>query len=205
MKGISIPYCTLAIAVASIFATILPALSDVLIFDRQALLDGELWRIFTAHMVHFSVPHLTYNLIIFIVCGYIIEKNSRQFCQFYFYLAIAISLSLFFIHPDMFYYGGLSGIVYGLLYYCALIGICNNHQWRLFYLLIIVFLPMEIWFEKYHNAPVLPYWEQQNFIPMHTSHIIGCCVAILFFLSNFIRKYPLNQAGKSKPDKPAII
>lgn len=179
----TIPVFTIAVALASLLASILPELSSLLIFDHNALVRGEIWRILTCHFVHFSTPHLTYNLLVFIVSGYIIEKNNyRQFGWLLFWLASAISISLFVLKPNMVYYGGLSGVACGSLYYWALRGIKNGRPWQSICQLIVLFVPVKIAIEIYNSASVLPYWEQQFFVPMHTSHIVGCTVAILFYL-----------------------
>lgn len=189
-----IPVFTIAVALASLLASILPELSSLLIFDRSAILRGEIWRIFTCHVVHFSVPHLIYNLLVFIVSGYIIEKNNfRQFGWFCFWLASAISISLFVFKPNMVYYGGLSGVACGSLYYLALVGIKNGRPWQSICQLIVLFVPVKIAIEIYNSASILPYWEQQSFVPMHTSHIVGCTVAMLFYLFKLKEKHSSNQ------------
>ena len=34
----------------------------VLRYDRQMLIEGELWRIFTGHLLHLNSPHLWLNM-----------------------------------------------------------------------------------------------------------------------------------------------
>lgn len=190
-----LPPVTVAVALASLLATILPGLSSVLIFDRNALLGGEIWRLFTCHFVHFSAPHLIYNLLVFAVSGYIIEKN--RCCRLGWlclWLAFAISLSLFVLKPDMAYYGGLSGVACGTLYFCALMGKRYSVHWRTMSFLIIFLVPLKIAIEMFAGASVLPYGEQQSFVPMPTSHIVGCVTAIVLYLIQMKGKDSAKQA-----------
>ena len=192
-----IPAFTMVIVLASLLASVLPELPSVFIFDRDAIGEGEIWRLFTGHVVHFSPAHLMYNLLVFGISGYIIEKaNYRRFGWLCFWLAASISVALFVLEPNMAYYGGLSGVACGTLYYCALMGLGKDRPWQLMSLLIVLFVPVKIAFEIYSSAPVLPYWEQQSFVPMHASHIVGCSVAVLFYLLNSLeRQFQSSSIG----------
>ena len=189
-----LPIFSLVIILASLLSSIFPELASIFIFDRSAIFRGEIWRIFTCHFVHFSNTHLAYNIFAFGIVGYIIEKKKYpNFCLLYFCLAFSISISLFVLKPNMLFFGGLSGIVCGALYYCALMGIKESQTLKRISFLIVTFLPIKIAAEIYTNASILPYWEHQSFIPMQTSHIIGCLVAALFYLSKNIRKNALTN------------
>lgn len=182
-----LPIFPILIILVSLLSSVLPELSSVFIFDRSALVRGEIWRMFTCHFVHFSYPHLSYNIFAFGIAGYVIKKkNYPHFCLLYLCLAFTISISLFILRPTMNYYGGLSGIACGALYYIALKGIKEPSPWKRICVLIVFFLPIKIALEIYNNTSVLPYWEHQSFVPMHTSHIIGCLVAASFYLAEII-------------------
>lgn len=196
-----IPLFTSAIILASLLSSISPELSSLLIFDRSALVRGEVWRILTCHFVHFSGTHLAYNLFAFGIAGSVIEKkNYPHFGRLCLWSALAISISLFTLKTDMHYYGGLSGIACGALYYCALMGIKETRPWQKICFLIILFLPIKIAIEIYLSVSVLPYWEHQSFVPMQTSHIIGCLVAVLFYFTENKRKKSLT-IGATRPEE----
>ena len=198
---VGLPIITLVIILASLLSSILPELYAVFIFDRSALISGEVWRILTCHFVHFSNTHLAYNLFTFGIAGHVIEKkNYPNFCLLFLCLAFAISISLFTLKPNMNYYGGLSGIACGVLYYSALMGIKETRPWQTICFLIAFFLPMKIAVEIYNSASILPYFGNQSFVPMQISHVIGCLVAVLFYLvQNKRNKSRTNQL--SKPPK----
>jgi rhomboid family GlyGly-CTERM serine protease len=195
-----IPIFTFTIILASLLSSISPELSSLLIFDRSAVVRGEVWRILTCHFVHFSSTHLAYNLFTFGLAGYVIEKkNYPHFGRLCLWLALAISIALFTLKPNMNYYGGLSGIACGALYYCALMGIKESRPWKTICFLIVLFLPIKIAVEIYINVSVLPHWEHQSFVPMQTSHIVGCMVAVLFYVAENKRKKSL-LTGPARPE-----
>ncbi len=174
---------TLVIILLSAWVSLSPTLSTLLIFDRQALMQGEIWRIWTGHLVHFSIRHFIYDALTLGIASFLLDKSSiSSIAKFYFYLAVTISVSLFILKPNMAYYGGLSGIACGALYYGALIGIKAPQPLKVISLLIIIFIPIKIMIEVYYNSSFLPYESNHTFIPMQTSHIMACIIAILFYI-----------------------
>ncbi len=177
-----LPIITFTIGFICTVSFLFPDISSMLIFDRRAIYNGEIWRLFSAHYVHMTISHLIYNLSVFVIAGWIIErKNYWHLLISYFLTAVIISISLLFFNPGMTYYGGLSGISCGLIYYCALLKI-KKERWRFMCQCIIIFLPMKIAIELYSNASVLPYWGHQPFVVMPVSHVMGIATALLFYL-----------------------
>lgn len=86
-----------------------------LVFDRQAIMHGELWRLFTSHWVHADVEHLVYNLVAFGILGWIIESSLG-----YVKLYAALLTGMCFVNV------GVWGFVPNLDYYCGLSGILNT-------------------------------------------------------------------------------
>ncbi|PID73569.1 MAG: rhombosortase [Desulfobacterales bacterium] len=204
-KGVTVcfPIITFIIILASLLSSIFPELESAFIFDRSALIRGEFWRIFTCHFVHFSNTHLTYNLITFGIAGYVFEKkNYSYFFLLLLCLAFSISISLLTLKPNMRYYGGLSGVVCGVLYYCALMGIKETRPWQTICFLTVLFLPIKIAVEIYNSASVLPYFGNQSFIPMQTSHIAGCLAAVSFYFSAQKRDKDLASQLKQTANDP---
>jgi len=188
---------TFIIILVSILSSYFPELYSFFIFDRSALIRGEVWRIFTCHFVHFSSLHLVYNLFVFGIAGYIIrKKNYPHFGWLCLWLSFAISISLFILKPNMHYYGGLSGVACGALYYCALMGFNESRPWQTICFLVILLLPIKMIVEIYSGASILPYWEYQSFIPMQTSHIIGCLAAAALYLREYKRRNSLTNQLK---------
>ncbi len=165
----------------SIISYASPQVSSALIYDRAALFKGEIWRLFTSHLVHFTPLHLFYNLIAFGIAGWIIEYRGYQhFVPLCLLMAFFISVSLMVMKPGMIYYGGLSGLASGAIYYLALLGLRESPPWRLVCILTLFFVPIKILLELEMNQSLFAYSEPFTIMPI--SHIIGCLVALVLFL-----------------------
>lgn len=83
-----------------------------LAFDRDAILAGQLWRCWTGHLVHFSLPHALVDVaVLFLVTG-ILEREAGWRAAALMLLSGAplISLGLLVAVPDLRIYEGASGI-----------------------------------------------------------------------------------------------
>lgn len=74
---------------------------------------GEFYRLFTPMLLHFSLIHITFNSILFLQLGQMIEWRFGSFR----FLILTLSLAAFsnlaqFLFEGP-YFGGLSGVIYG--------------------------------------------------------------------------------------------
>ena len=85
-------------------------------YDRQMLIEGELWRLFTGHLLHLNSPHLWLNMAgVLIVASFFNGScSTRQWLLLLFFSAVWISLGLFLFVPNMLWYMGLSGVLHSL-------------------------------------------------------------------------------------------
>jgi rhomboid family GlyGly-CTERM serine protease len=86
-------------------------------YDRQAILAGQIWRLFTGHLVHLGWPHLLVNLaglaVVWALVGSALS-NSRWVATSL-ACALAVSLGLLVFSPTVARYVGLSGVLHGLM------------------------------------------------------------------------------------------
>lgn len=114
----------LGVSFCAIILTVWPnALTD-LRYDRTALESGQWWRAVTGHMVHLNAPHLLFNLFgLLLVCELLWRDFPwRHACALLFFSAMGISGLLWFFHPELAWYAGLSGMLHSLWAGCALAG-----------------------------------------------------------------------------------
>ncbi|MDX1527153.1 MAG: rhombosortase [Gammaproteobacteria bacterium] len=89
-----------------------------LVFDRQAIDQGEFWRLLTAHWIHADLEHLAFNLVAFGILAWMIE-SSLGHVKLYAALIIGmcfVDVGVWWFVPDIDYYCGLSGILNTLLF-----------------------------------------------------------------------------------------
>lgn len=98
---------------------VLQSYREVLEFDRQQLLSGEIWRIWTGHLVHTNSSHFALNIaaaiIIYFTFFLRIKSGELLLCGFIF--AALISVALLYIYPSLGWYNGLSGLLHALVAY----------------------------------------------------------------------------------------
>ncbi|NJN51068.1 MAG: rhomboid family intramembrane serine protease [Gammaproteobacteria bacterium] len=81
----------------------------------HALLAGELWRLFTPILLHFSFAHLAFNAALFVEFGRRIEHIRGPTALITIVLTVAAVSNLCqYALSDSVLFGGLSGVVYGL-------------------------------------------------------------------------------------------
>ena len=88
-------------------------------FQTTYLLSNEWWRLVTPMFIHFSPTHLIFNSLWIYILGKEIEQLDGKIIFIFLILFTSISsnyLQYSFSGPSLF--GGLSGVVYGLLGYC---------------------------------------------------------------------------------------
>jgi rhomboid family GlyGly-CTERM serine protease len=98
-------------------------------YDRDALLAGQAWRLLTAHLVHLNTAHLLFNLGgMFLLCELLWrDLPVAQGAGVLVATAITVSGSLYWFHPELAWYAGLSGALHGLWAGCALAGCRPSH------------------------------------------------------------------------------
>ncbi|WP_227497933.1 rhomboid family intramembrane serine protease [Marinobacter santoriniensis] len=86
----------------------------------QTLASGQIWRVITPDFLHFSWTHIVFNSVMLWFLGSQIEWfDGRGRLAILFLVTSVLSNGLqFFVSGPLF--GGLSGVVYGMLGYCWL-------------------------------------------------------------------------------------
>lgn len=115
-------------------------LTAILRFDRIALLhDGQIWRLFTGHLVHLGWSHTGMNiaglLLIQALVGH--RFDQRQWSAIIVTLMLGISLGLLAFNPTLAWYVGLSGVLHGMLVAGAVADIRSNDKTAWLLLILI--------------------------------------------------------------------
>ena len=107
-----------AAAALIIICLILSGLGDdaraLLRYDRAGLAEGELWRVFSGHLVHLGWIHAVLNLGAFALLSSLFAGELRwaDWLLTGVIAALTISLGLWFFAPETSWYVGLSGVLH---------------------------------------------------------------------------------------------
>ena len=112
--------------VSALFLIVDPRYHDVSSFDARlvALLDtlasGQVWRLISPDFLHFSWSHLIFNAVILWFLGSQVEwlDGKKRFLVLFVATSLGANLLQYMMNGPFF--GGLSGVVYGVLGYCWL-------------------------------------------------------------------------------------
>ncbi len=88
----------------------LRGLVEWLQFDRSAVLQGQLWRLLTGNMVHWSVEHFLLDVGAFAIVGLMYERRLRHYPWMLTAAGMAVGCGVLLFLPEMSTYRGLSGV-----------------------------------------------------------------------------------------------
>jgi len=113
--------------------------SQWLRYDREGILNGEVWRIITGHLVHLGWPHLLMNLIglilIWLLFGHLIKRNS--WLIIFTISTIGISAGMMLFNPELKWYVGLSGVLHGMFVAGAIVSVKAGYRAELLLLILL--------------------------------------------------------------------
>ena len=98
---------------------------DVLAWERDALVAGQLWRLVSGHFVHLGWSHLVLNLAGLTLVAWLVGRRFSwpQWFLIGGFSIAAIDIGFWLIYTDLYGYVGMSGMLYGLLMAGLLAGI----------------------------------------------------------------------------------
>ncbi|MCG7877288.1 MAG: rhombosortase [Candidatus Thiodiazotropha endolucinida] len=115
--------CPLLFSLVCVLIALLPeSFITKLQYQRIHITDGELWRLFSAHLTHLGWGHLIMNLAGFWLILALFPKTQPPLrCMILLVLLIlGTSIGLWLFSPEVTWYRGLSGVLHGLLCWGAL-------------------------------------------------------------------------------------
>lgn len=111
----------------------------------QAALGGQFWRFLTPIFLHFGLAHIAFNMLWLWQLGGPFERrlSTAELLSFVILTGVASNLAQYFFDPYV-PFGGMSGVVYGLLGYFWVQGRINPRFGMALHRPIVVM--MLIWF-----------------------------------------------------------
>ena len=189
---------TLFIVGISIIAYSCPQFSELLVYDRQAILSGELWRLITAPLVHFSVSHIFWDVSVFGIAGFAINASGfRNFWLVCSFAAVVPSLLFLMILPELARYGGLSGLATGAVAYFCLCSSFKTKKNRMLWKFMFLCMGIKIIVEANVGGPLFVQIGNAPFRVLTSVHIFGyfgALATIMWTWHNiFLHRTPNSQ------------
>jgi rhomboid family GlyGly-CTERM serine protease len=158
---------------------------ETLPYDRAAILiGGEYWRLATAHLFHYDLTHLAWNLAGLALVAWLFasEFDPRGWIAILVASTAAVDLGFLVFEPQLEWYVGFSGVLHGLM----AAGLCA-WLWRkpdALTVLVAVLFALKLGWEHFMGA--LPFTASTLAIAIiheaHTYGAIGGAVAGLWLL-----------------------
>lgn len=106
---------TLAAALAAWAGLRWPELFDALVLDRAAVASGQLWRLWSGHVVHLDARHAAVNLAALAILAGLAARMRLlpRLLGASLLLMPAIAIGLLTWVPQLDWYAGLSGLLHG--------------------------------------------------------------------------------------------
>lgn len=179
---------------AGLFVLVLAALQSTvatLEFDRQQILAGQVWRLWTGHWVHTHSSHLILNAVVAVALYSIIFTRLKTlellFCAVAF--SCLISVSLLYWYPHLDWYNGLSGVLHGLVsYYTLRLALAQNKNYGLGFIAVWLKVLFEFYQGQLGHQQVLA-----GMTVISQAHYIGAWIGSCAALSYVAVKQLLNR------------
>lgn len=99
--------------------------TQVFVYHKELITQGEVWRLLTGHLLHTNGFHLLLNLaaliMLWILHGHFYTiKNT---CILFILCAMSTSLGIYYFTPSLTQYVGLSGVLHGVFVFGAIMDI----------------------------------------------------------------------------------
>ena len=201
----NLPVVTVAIALSTLAISCSPLLSSWLTADFESLGIRTLPTMVSCHLTHWSTQHLFWDLLMFIVLGWHLEKILTT--PYYFTLiasSLLIPLGVQVLQPEISSYRGLSGIdtaLFALLCTSKLASGYREGCQRSIALFLSLLLAMWVKLLFEFSTGGVMFVRNENFTPVPAAHLCGALtgmiVAGLAWKSTM--EWTLNC---SSPDRP---
>jgi rhomboid family GlyGly-CTERM serine protease len=177
---VALPWVTAIILGGAIVATAWPAAVATLEFERDRVMAGELWRLWTAHLVHFGWSHAGWNALVFALTGGWAERLMPARTRLLYAVAApVIGLALLIFAPALQRYAGLSGVAAATVALLALSRLNRPEPGeRWFWRMVLVALLAKMVFELASGQPVFARFADTDIHTVPLAHLAGVLVAV---------------------------
>lgn len=157
---------------------------DYFYFDRDLLIQGQYWRLLTAHFVHLNIIHLVLNLAGLSLVLVIFDRtwSWRAWMILIVCSAIIQSLAFYWFLPEVKAYVGFSGVIHSL-YVAGTVSFLKHSQDRPLGVILLALVTLKLLTENMGQGISVT----ENMIGGHVlveAHLYGAIVGLMFALAN---------------------
>jgi len=164
-------------------STLQASLFDALVLDRDAVLGGQLWRLWSGHWVHLDLRHAAINLVALALLALIAVRMQqlRPLLDASLLMMPLSAAALLLAVPDLQWYAGLSGLLHGWAAWLLL------RQGGRVALAGAALLAGKLVWEQ-----VAPVADDATFQVIHAAHLAGALVGAALALPGALRRRRLR-------------
>ena len=93
-------------------------LTDRFVGLSRMLETGQVWRLFSPDFLHFSLLHIVFNMLMLWTLGGQLEARKGSVSFLSMALFVSLTSNIAQLADTGYFFGGMSGVVYGLIGYC---------------------------------------------------------------------------------------
>jgi len=193
-----LPWMFVLVALVALVFQCHPAWRSLLLYDRAAIADGQWWRLWSGHLVHFGWPHFVADVGLFLILGFILGRSQAGLLPIVLCLVpAAICAAIYFFAPSMNRYGGLSAVDLALLLFIA--GQGWQHNWKdWFWPAVLAIYVGEIIFESTlgqgHGGGLIRF-DDPGVKVATSAHIAAAACALLMLAGGLGKKSAASRAS----------
>ncbi len=172
-------------------------------YDPAAIAAGEVWRIVTCHLTHWSFDHLFWDATALIILGVLCETAGRRpFLGCMAVSAVLIPLFIWVLMPEVDAYRGLSGIDSAVFALLAITILRENlaaqrFGWVAAIAVVLCGFSAKIGFEYLTGQTVFVDSMAAQMVPIPLAHVVGGLVGAGTGLCGW-------KIGDSTPIRPLV-
>lgn len=178
-------------------ATVHPAFHAWCVLDRDALAAGEVWRLWTGHLAHFSTSHLFVDAAVFtVLVGAWFRSGGYSLGGVLFIGGVALSASLLCCDASLARYGGLSGLNALLLGRLALRWFQAGGQQRVLGLALLAVTTGKFTLDSVGLSGSSVEFDSVAVVPSHLSHWLGLLWGLALPVRSGAERHRVSQARR---------
>ncbi len=183
---LQLPAISLILVATAVSAMPCDWLTTWLQYDRAAVDGGQLWRLLTCQLTHWSWDHLFWDTAALLFLGWVLEREDRR--SLLICLGLSIVLIPAVVHfglPELATYRGLSGIDSAVFVLLAVTLFCKcqadgDRLWTWACVAMLAGFTAKVGFEVLSGGTLFVDSEAARMLPVPLVHVVGgvlgaCC------------------------------